>query len=43
LALASRNFSSDVTTLLTGPAEPAVNSRGTLIYQGPFAALQLSW
>lgn len=43
VALAARNFSSDPATLLDTAAEPPVNRRGTLIYQGPFAGLQVSW
>ena len=43
LALAARNFSDDVPTLTDAAAEPPINSRGTLIYQGPFAGLQLNW
>ena len=43
LALAARNFSYDVPTLTDAAAEPPINSRGTLIYQGPFAGLQLNW
>ena len=30
--------------MLTNPmSDPPINQRGTLIYQGPFAGLQLSW
>jgi hypothetical protein len=43
LALASRNYISDVGTLTDPNAEPPLNERGTLIYHGPFAGLQLSW
>ena len=43
LALAARNFVSDVATLTDAAAEPSINTRGTLIYHGPFAGLQLSW
>ena len=43
LALAARNFSYDVPTLTDAAAEPPINSRGTLIYSGPFAGLQLNW
>ena len=43
VALAARNFASDVTTLTDAASEPPINSRGTLIYHGPFAGLQLSW
>ena len=43
VALAARNFASDVATLSDAAAEPPINARGTLIYHGPFAGLQLSW
>lgn len=43
LALAARNFAPDPTTLTNAAAEPAINTRGTLIYHGPFAGLQLNW
>jgi hypothetical protein len=43
VALASRNYISDVGTLTDPAAEPPINQRGTLIYHGPFAGLQLSW
>ena len=43
VALASRNYASDVSSLINPAAEPPINQRGTLIYHGPFAGLQLSW
>ncbi len=43
LALAARNFSSDVGTLTNAAAEPPINQRGTVVYHGPFAGLQLNW
>jgi len=43
LALASRNFAPDYPVLTNAAAEPLINTRGTLIYQGPFAGLQVSW
>lgn len=45
LALAAQNFAFDPNSLtLTGGApEPAINTRGTLIYHGPFAGLQVNW
>ncbi len=43
LALASRNYAPDLTTLTNPAIEPAINTRGTLIYHGPFAGLQLNW
>ncbi len=43
VALAARNFISDPATLTNPLADPPVNRRGTLIYQGPFAGLQLNW
>ena len=43
LALASRNFAPDVASLINPAAEPPINSRGTLVYHGPFAGLQLNW
>jgi hypothetical protein len=43
LALAGRNYVADPTMLTTATAEPAVNTRGTLFYHGPFAGLQLNW
>ena len=43
LALAARNFVSDVGTLTDAASQPALNTRGTLVYHGPFAGLQLSW
>ncbi|MGO9109328.1 MAG: BBP7 family outer membrane beta-barrel protein [Thermoguttaceae bacterium] len=43
LALAARNFAPDVTALTDAAAPTPINTRGTLIYHGPFAGLQLSW
>jgi hypothetical protein len=43
LALASRNYITDVGTLMDAAAEPPINQRGTLIYHGPFAGLQVCW
>ena len=43
LALASRNFVADPAALTDPAAVLPINTRGTLIYHGPFAGLQLSW
>ena len=43
LALASRNYAPDLASLTNPAAEPPINTRGTLIYHGPFAGLQLNW
>jgi hypothetical protein len=43
VALASRNYITDVASLTNASVEPAINNRGTLFFHGPFAALQLSW
>jgi len=43
VALAARNFAPSVEMLTDAMADPPINQRGTLIYQGPFAGLQLSW
>ena len=43
VALAGRNYAFDEFTLSDAAAEPPINQRGTLIYHGPFAGLQLSW
>ena len=43
VALAGRNYAFDEFTLADAAAEPPINQRGTLIYHGPFAGLQLSW
>ncbi len=43
LALAARNFAPNLTELTNPASDPPINVRGTLIYHGPFAGLQLSW
>jgi len=43
LALASRTFAPDLSILTNAAAPPPINTRGTLIYQGPFAGIQLNW
>jgi hypothetical protein len=43
LALTQRNFAPDLASLTNAAVEPPINTRGTLIYHGPFAGLQLNW
>ena len=43
IALAGRNFAPDVASLTDPVVQPPINTRGTLIYHGPFAGLQLNW
>ncbi len=43
LALAARNFAPELTSLTDPTSNPPINARGTLIYHGPFAGLELSW
>ena len=44
VALAARNFTpADPASLTDATANPPINMRGTLIYHGPFAGLQVSW
>ena len=43
LALAERNFAPDLGSLTNPAVQPSINARGTLIYHGPFAGLQVNW
>jgi hypothetical protein len=43
LALAGRNYAPDAADLTDALAPVPINTRGTLIYHGPFAGMQLSW
>jgi hypothetical protein len=43
LALAGRNYAFDYDSLQGTAPEPPLNERGTLIYHGPFAGLELAW
>jgi hypothetical protein len=43
VALAGRNYEFDYNALQETAPEPPINQRGTLIYHGPFAGLQLNW
>ena len=43
IALGGRNFAPNLNELTTAAAELPINTRGTLIYHGPFAGLQLNW
>ena len=43
LALAGRNYALDENALTEVAPETPLNQRGTLIYHGPFAGLELSW
>ena len=43
VALAARNYAPEAAALTDATADPPINARGTLIYHGPFAGLQLSW
>lgn len=42
LALAARNFNPDLASLTNSAVEPPINQRGTVVYHGPFAGLQLT-
>jgi hypothetical protein len=43
LVLAQKNFGVDSVSLVNAATQPPLNRNGNVLYQGPFAGLQLNW